>query len=108
MKILFDHGTPAPLRRNLAGHAVDTAASQGWERLSNGELLDQAENHGYQVLVTTDKSMRYQQNFSRRQIAVLVLLDFSWPEIQHRANAIRAAVENIQSGEIRQIAVLRE
>ena len=60
MKILFDHGTPAPLRQHLVGHSVDTAASMGWERLQNGELLEQAQRHGYEVLVTTDQSMRYQ------------------------------------------------
>ena len=69
MRILFDHGTPAPLRQHLAGHTVDNAAEQGWQRLENGELLDQVERNGYEILITTDQNMRYQQNFAGRNFA---------------------------------------
>ena len=62
MRILFDHGTPLPLRDYLPEHAVDTAADRGWSELSNGELLDCADGEGCQVLITTDQGMRYQQN----------------------------------------------
>ena len=61
MRILFDHGTPLPLRDSLPEHAVDTAADRGWSELSDGELLDRADGEGYQVLITTDQGMRYQQ-----------------------------------------------
>ena len=54
MKILFDQGTPAPLRRHLQGHSVDTVNEKGWSRLENGDLLDAAELSGYEVLLTTD------------------------------------------------------
>ncbi len=53
MNILFDQGTPVPLRRYLVGHTVRTAYEQGWSNLTNGELLDTAEHASYQVFVTT-------------------------------------------------------
>ena len=59
MKILFDHGTPAPLRNHLREHSVDRSAEKGWELLENGELIRKAEEEGYAVIVTTDQSMRH-------------------------------------------------
>jgi hypothetical protein len=61
MKILFDQGTPAPLRHTLAGHAVSTAYEMGWARLENGDLLDVAES-SFDAFVTTDPNLRHQQN----------------------------------------------
>ena len=62
MKVLFDQGTPMPLRRHLAEHSLDTAAERGWSDVDNGALIDKAELEGYEVLVTTDQNMRHQQN----------------------------------------------
>jgi hypothetical protein len=59
MKILFDQGTPVPLRQFLKDHTVKTAYEEGWSALSNGDLLTEAENAGYQLLVTTDQNLRY-------------------------------------------------
>ena len=81
MKILFDHGTPAPLRRHLQGHAVDRSAEMGWELLENGELIRKAEEEGYEIIVTTDQNMRYQQNLSGRKLAVVVLMATAWPRV---------------------------
>ena len=64
MKILFDQGTPVPLRQHLAGHSVDTALEKGWSDLDNGDLIDLAAQEGYEVFVTTDQGMRYQQNLA--------------------------------------------
>lgn len=61
MLILFDNGTPAPLRRELKGHAVMEAIERGWDRLSNGKLIAAAEAAGFEVLLTTDKRIRTQQ-----------------------------------------------
>ena len=77
MKILFDQGTPAPLRPYLAGHSVDTAYERGWSNLSNGNLLDAMERDGYQLLITTDQNLRYQQNLADRKLAIIVLLSTS-------------------------------
>jgi hypothetical protein len=73
MLILFDHGTPAPLLSFLIGHTVTKTKDLGWDRLSNGELLKAAEEAGYEILITTDKNIRYQQNLTGRRIALVVL-----------------------------------
>ncbi|HEX8011999.1 MAG TPA: hypothetical protein VF814_13850 [Casimicrobiaceae bacterium] len=73
MRVLFDQGTPEPLRHLLTEYEVTTAYERGWSTLTNGELLDAAEKEGYAVFVTTDANLRYQQNLERRRIAVVVL-----------------------------------
>ena len=67
MRILFDQAMPVPIRPYLKGHEVRTAAQQGWDRLKNGELLVAAETEDFDVLLTTDKNMRYQQNLAGRK-----------------------------------------
>ena len=62
MLVLFDHGTPKGLARALPGHTIHTAQSKGWDTLSNGALLDAAEEAGFELLLTTDRRIRYQQN----------------------------------------------
>jgi hypothetical protein len=62
MLILFDNGTPAPLRYAIKGHIVVEATERGWDRLTNGDLIAAAEGAGFEVWLTTDKNMRYQQN----------------------------------------------
>jgi hypothetical protein len=68
MLILFDQATPVPIRPFLKGHTVRTAAQQGWDTLQNGELLNAAEDAGFEMLLTPDKNMRYQQNLARRKL----------------------------------------
>ena len=77
MKILFDQGTPVPLRRHPKGHVVDTAFERGWSGLKNGELLDAAERDGYGLLITTDQNLKHQQHLAGRQLAIIVLLSTS-------------------------------
>ena len=105
MRILFDQGTPVPLRRHLPGHAVDTAFERGWSALHNGELLDVAEHEGYDLLMTTDQNLRYQQHLADRQLAIIVLLSTSWPRIQLRLSTIHAAVESIMAGGYQEIPI---
>jgi hypothetical protein len=97
MRILFDQGTPVPLRQHLTRHVVDTAFERGWSSLHNGELLDVAEHEGYDLLITTDQNLRYQQHLADRQLAIIVLLSTSWPRIQLRIDTIQAAVERIMA-----------
>ncbi len=73
MLVLFDHGTPRSITRWLHGHTVVEALARGWDSLSNGELLKAAEEAGFDVLLTTDKNIQYQQNLTGRRIAVVVL-----------------------------------
>ena len=105
MRILFDNNTPRPLRRYLAEHAVDTAKEKGWAELRNGSLLENAEGEGYEIVITADQGMRYQQNLGRRQIAVVVLLSNRWPDVQMRIAEIRATLEEIQPGEWREVPI---
>ena len=105
MRILFDKGTPRPLRRRLFGHAVKTAMDRGWDTLANGELPDRAEEEGFEMLLTTDHSIRYQQNMTNRRIAVVVLMNTSWPLIARNTEVVRIALEGLQRGEIREVAI---
>jgi predicted nuclease of predicted toxin-antitoxin system len=98
MKILFDQGTPVPLRAHLADHTVDTAYEQGWADLQNSQLLKTAEAAGYDLLVTTDQNLQYQQNLRGRKLAILVLLSTSWRRIQTHAQSIRQTIETMQVG----------
>jgi hypothetical protein len=105
MRILFDQGTPVPLRRHLTRHVVDTAFERGWSSLHNGELLDVAEQEGYDLLMTADQNLRYQQHLADRQLAIIVLLSTSWPRIQLRIDTIQAAVERIMPRGYQEIAI---
>jgi hypothetical protein len=73
VRILFDQGTPAPLRHLLAPHIVATAYEVGWSTMQNGELISAAEDAGYDLLLTTDTNLKYQQNLTGRQLAIVVL-----------------------------------
>ncbi len=105
MKILFDQGTPVPLRRHLPRHDVATAAEIDWSQLTNGELLAAASEAGFEVLVTTDQNLRYQQNLTDRKIAVVVLMTASWPRISKQADKVAAAIEGAGSGDYIEVEV---
>ena len=95
MKILFDQGTPLPLRSFLHGHDVFTLKFMGWSTLANGQLLSQAESHGFDCFVTTDKNLKYQQNLAARRIAVFVLSTTNWSRLKPRALEIAAAISKL-------------
>ena len=92
MRILFDNGTPNPIARSLIGHEVAFARQIGWHELKNGELLLQAEEAGYELLLTSDKNIRYQQNLTGRKIAIVVLGNQQWPDVRLHLERIVAAV----------------
>ena len=98
MKILFDHGTPAPLHHQLAGHEISTAYEMGWAKLSNGDLLAAAEK-SFDAFITTDQNLRYQQNLTGRRLAILVLPTTSWPEIQKHTSKISDTVNALKPGD---------
>ena len=98
MRILFDHGTPAPLIPFLEGHTVTKAKEMGWERLVNGELLKAAEEAGFEVLLTTDKNMASQQNLKTRTIAIVVLGNSQWRIVQRYVRRIAASVNAATPG----------
>ncbi len=98
MKILFDQGGPAPLRRHLPTHVVHTAFERGWSSLRNSKLLDQAETDGYRLLVTTDQNLRLQQNLADRRLAIVELQAASWRRIQQRVDDMWTVVEQMGPG----------
>src|SRR6202451_1389095 len=95
MRIIFDQAAPVPIRPYLEHHTVRTAAQEGWDKLTNGDLLTAAEEAGFDLLLTTDKNMRYQQNLAGRKIAIMVLGRQQWPllrpHIQRVVEAVNAA-----------------
>jgi hypothetical protein len=98
VRILFDQGVPAPLRKWLAGHAVETAYERGWSTLTNGDLIRAAEGEGFQVFVTTDGNLKHQQNLAGRRIAIVAILSTSWPKMQRRAGAVAAVIGEASPG----------
>ena len=106
MLILFDHGTPKRLIRALAGHTIHTAQSKGWDTLSNGALLDAAEEAGFQLLLTTDRRIRYQQNLRVRRIALVVLTGSTrWSGVRQHADRIAAAVASAKPGSYSEVEI---
>ena len=105
MRILFDQGVPVPLRRHLPGHEVATAYERGWSNLSNGDLIQVAEVE-FELMVTTDQNLRYQQNLSGRRIGILVLPTTRWPEIQKHSDKVLLAVNAMSAGEFRELTWL--
>jgi predicted nuclease of predicted toxin-antitoxin system len=98
MKVLFDQGTPVPLRDHLPNHTVETAYERGWSNLKNGDLLTQAEAEGFDALITTDQNLRHQQDLSRRRITVVVLMTTNWLRIKKDAALVAQTLDNIRPG----------
>ena len=105
MRVLFDQGAPVPLRQALSNHSVSTAYDLGWATLKNGELLLAAENERFDVLVTTDNNLRYQQNLTGRKIAIVVLSTTSWPRIRIAAEKVVVAVNAASAGGFTEVLI---
>ena len=105
MRILFDHGTPSGIAESLAGHEVTEAMERGWDTISNGELLKVAEAAGFDVLLTTDKRIRYQQNLASRKIAILVLGNSTWPVVRLYLDRIAASVNEATPGSYAEVEI---
>jgi hypothetical protein len=105
VKVLFDQGTPLPLRKVLPEHAVESAYERGWSALQNGDLIAAAEQAGFEVLVTTDRNLKYQQNLTNRKVAIVVLLSASWPRIQLVVPAIAQAIAAATPGSYSEVTV---
>lgn len=105
MNLLFDQGTPAPLRKALVEHRVETAFERGWSTLQNGQLIAAAEAAGFDARGTTDRNLKYQQNLSQRRIAVVVLLSTSWPRIQRHLPRVVDAIDTLAVGTYIEITV---
>jgi hypothetical protein len=104
--VLFDHGTPKGLARALSGHTIQTAQARGWDTLSNGALLDAAEEAGFELLLTTDRRIRHQQNLRVRRIALVVLTGSTrWSCVRQHAARIAAAVASATPGSYSEVEI---
>ena len=99
MLILFDHGTPRGLALALTDHTVTEAKAMGWDQLNNGELLKVAGEAAFDLLLTTDQRIRYQQNLTGRKIAIVVLSGSTkWSRVRLHGERIAAAVDAATPG----------
>jgi hypothetical protein len=105
MLVLFDHGTPFPLRPFLEGHSVKRTQDMGWDRLTNGELLEVAEAAGLDLLLTADKNIRYQQNLTGRKISIVVLGNAQWPVLRVHLQLVVDAVNAANSGSYLEVII---
>jgi len=103
VKVLFDQGTPVPLRRLLTGHDISTAFELGWSTLMNGELLNAAEAAGFEAIVTTDQNIRHQQDVSRRKFGILVLPTTDWSRIRRNAARVVDALVGLRPGTVHDV-----
>ena len=106
MLILLDHSVPQPLRAFLPAHTVHTAEQLGWDRLPDGEVMTLAEEAGYELLITCDQGIRYQQNLVGRNLSVLVLMYNNWRLIRARVDAITASINEMGPGELREVTII--
>ena len=105
MLILLDNNTPRGVARALTGHTVTEARERGWATLKNGELLTVAEEAGFDVLVTSDKSIRYQQNLEGRKLALVVLTVGRWGPVRRMLAEIAAAVDAATPGTYAEVEI---
>lgn len=105
MRILFDHGTPSGIAIALSAHEVTEARERGWDRISNGELLELAETAGFDLLLTTDKRIRYQQNLTNRKIAIVVLGNSTWRIVRLHLDRIVEAVDAATPGSYAEVQI---
>jgi len=98
MRILFDQGAPVPIAAWLREHTVRTTLEEKWDTLVNGELLRVSEQAGFDLLLTTDNNIAYQQNLTGRKIAIVVLSGNRWRLVQRVIRKIVAAINKAEPG----------
>jgi hypothetical protein len=105
MRVLFDKSAPHGLISHLTDHAVSTAEEQGWDQLENGDLLTAAETAGFEVFLTADKNLRYQQNLAGRAIAIVVLGHSPWQLVKQHIPEVVAAVNSATAGSYMEVDI---
>ena len=99
LRVVFDKNVPVGVRRFLSGHDVHTFMEMHWHpQLENGELLKAGEAAGFDVMVTSDQNIRYQQNLTGRKLALVVLGSNIWPVVQNHGLAIATKVDAATPG----------
>jgi hypothetical protein len=103
--ILLDESVPIALRRLLTGHDAKSVIYMGWSALTNGDLIARAQTEGFEIMVTADQSIRYQQNMSGRRLALVVLDTNFWPTFRANHQRILKAVEACAAGGYTEVAI---
>ncbi len=98
MKVLIDESLPRHLEKMLIDHEADTVQGLGWAGIKNGDLISKAEVI-YDVFLTADKNLRYQQNMAGRTLALIVFPTNKLSVVKQLAHELEAALSRIQSGE---------
>ena len=104
MRILLDEYVPWPMHKLLAGHECSTAQQRGWGGIKNGDLLRLAEGE-FDLFITSDQNIRYQQNLANRSIAILELSTNKLRRIQAAVAQIQSVITAILPGEFRQLSI---
>ena len=104
MRILLDECVPWPMHRLLGTHACSTVQDLGWGGITNGDLLQRAEGE-FDLFITSDQNLRYQQNLTGRRIAILELSTNDIERIRAASSLIETAIDQIQPDELRQLAI---
>ena len=104
MRILLDECVPWPAYKLFAGHECKTAQQCGWGGTTNGELLRLAERD-FDLFITSDQNIRYQQNLANRKIAILELSTNDLHRIQKVAELIKTTVANLQAREFKRLEI---
>lgn len=107
MKILLDQNIAKKLRSGLKPHLVMAAAQMGWAEIENGDLIRVAEEAGFEVLVTGDQNIFYQQNNKNRKIALVVLSSINWPDVRENFEAIAASVNASSAGSYAWVEIVK-
>ena len=107
MEVLLDHCVPRPFKCELAEYEVSTAREMGWEALSNGDLLEQARRNGFEVFVTVDQNIRYQQSLKQQSIAVCVLASggITAEDLAPLVPKLKHVLSRVQAGMIDEIVL---
>jgi predicted nuclease of predicted toxin-antitoxin system len=100
VKILLDECVPVPLARLLPTHSCSTVESCGWKGIKNGKLAKLAEEQ-FDLLITADQSLQYQQNLTGYRIGIVVLSSNNYRRLVRFAEALLAAIEGVTPGEVR-------
>jgi hypothetical protein len=103
VKVLLDENLPHLLRNNLGDHDVFSVRYKGWAGLKNGELLKTAEDDGFEVFITGDQTISYEQNLTGRRVAIVVLSSIDWHILKEKLPPILAAVENATPGSFQEV-----
>ena len=105
MRVLVDEQLPRQLAPELSGHEVRTVQQQGWAGLGNGELLRRAANSGFEVFVTADQDLEFQQNLARSSLRVIVLVAPSnaLEDLLPLVPGILQAIPSVRLGEVRRV-----